>query len=132
MGKNLSEKERDEIIENVGAYISDNSSRISESFDILSNVVHCNAVAKGFWDDERNDGECIALIHSEISEALEGLRKDKMDEHCPDLKSVEVELADAIIRILDFAGARNLQLGKAIIEKMLYNITRPYKHGKKF
>lgn len=67
----------------------------------------------------------IALIHTEISEATEGLRKDKMDEHLPHRKSVEVELADALIRIFDLAGALNLDLGTAVIEKMAYNAVRP-------
>lgn len=67
----------------------------------------------------------IALIHSEISEALEGGRKDKMDDHLPDRKSEEVELADAVIRIMDLAGARGLDLAGAIIEKLAYNQSRP-------
>lgn len=67
----------------------------------------------------------IALIHSEVSEALEGLRKDKMDEHIPTRKSVEVELADALVRIFDLAGALGLDLGGAIVEKMRYNAMRP-------
>lgn len=66
----------------------------------------------------------IALIHSEISEAMEGGRKDKMDDHLPHRKSEEVELADAIIRIMDLAQARKLDLAGAIIEKLAYNQTR--------
>lgn len=66
----------------------------------------------------------IALIHSEISEALEGHRKDKQDDHLPHRKSVEVELADAVIRIMDLAGAMKLDLGGAIIEKLVYNQQR--------
>jgi NTP pyrophosphatase (non-canonical NTP hydrolase) len=66
----------------------------------------------------------IALIHSEISEAMEGMRKGKMDEHIPTRKSVEVELADALIRIFDLAGAMGLNLGEAVIEKGRYNAIR--------
>lgn len=69
-------------------------------------------------------GTRIALIHSEVSEALEGIRKDLMDEHLPHRKMVEVELADAIIRIMDFCGEEGLEIGGAIAEKMLYNRTR--------
>lgn len=69
-------------------------------------------------------GTKIALIHSEVSEALEGLRKDKRDDHLPHRKSVEVELADAVIRIADLAGALGLDLGGAIAEKMAYNAQR--------
>lgn len=68
--------------------------------------------------------EKIALIHSEVSEALEGLRKDKQDEHLPHRKSIEVELADAVIRIADLACALRLDLGAAIAEKMAYNAQR--------
>jgi hypothetical protein len=66
----------------------------------------------------------IALIHSEISEGLEGLRKDKMDEHLPKFTSLEVELADALIRIFDLAGKMKLRLGEATVEKGRYNMIR--------
>ncbi|HWG89138.1 MAG TPA: hypothetical protein VN679_15240 [Candidatus Acidoferrales bacterium] len=63
----------------------------------------------------------IALIHSELSEALEGHRKDLQDDHLPHRKAVEVELADAIIRIFDLAGAAKLDVASAVIEKLVYN-----------
>jgi NTP pyrophosphatase (non-canonical NTP hydrolase) len=66
----------------------------------------------------------LCLIHSEISEAMEGHRKNKMDDHLPHRKSIEVELADAVIRIADLAGALGLDLGGAIAEKMRYNSVR--------
>lgn len=66
----------------------------------------------------------IALIHSEISEALEGFRKNKQDDHLPHRKAVEVELADAVIRILDLSGALNLDVSGAILEKLVYNQSR--------
>lgn len=89
---------------------------------------------KGWWTDKKT-GEStllnplvfsnkIALIHSEVSEALEGDRRSKMDEHLPHRKSAEVELADAMIRIADLAGAFGYDLGGAIIEKMAYNDVR--------
>jgi NTP pyrophosphatase (non-canonical NTP hydrolase) len=67
----------------------------------------------------------ISLIHSEVSEALEGKRKNKKDEHLPHRPSVEVELADAIIRICDLSGALGIDLAGAIVEKMRYNAVRP-------
>ena len=84
--------------------------------------------------------EKIALIHSEISEALEADRKDLMDDKLPNRKGLEVELADAIIRIADLAGKLKLDLGGAIIEKLEYNSTREdhklenreKEHGKKY
>jgi len=66
----------------------------------------------------------LALIHSEVSEALEGHRKDLMDDKLPHRKMVEVELADAVIRIADLAGAMGLKLGQAMAEKLQYNTTR--------
>lgn len=67
----------------------------------------------------------IALMHSELSEGLEGYRKGKMDEHLPLRPSIEVEYADAIIRILDQAEELGLDIEGAIIEKMAYNQVRP-------
>lgn len=72
----------------------------------------------------RNKGELLALIHSEISEALEGERKNLMDDHLPHRKMAEVELVDAIIRILDYAGGFGYDLQGAFDEKLAYNDTR--------
>lgn len=72
----------------------------------------------------RNKGEMIALMHSELSEMLEGVRKGKMDDHLPHRKSEEVEMADLIIRALDYAGAYGFDLDGAIAEKRAYNKTR--------
>lgn len=73
---------------------------------------------------KRNVGELIALVHSELSEALEGDRKNLMDDKLPHRKMFEVELADAIIRIFDIAAGFDLDLGGAYVEKMAYNRTR--------
>lgn len=67
----------------------------------------------------------LCLIHSEISEAMEGHRKGLMDDKLPHRTMLEVELADAVIRIADLAGALDLDLGGAIAEKMAFNAVRP-------
>lgn len=104
-----------------------------ESFDAMCKVIHSNAVEKGFWDWERNFGEMIALVHSEVSEALEEHRAgEPWDEKIPDFKGVTVELADAIIRIMDLAAGLNMKVGEAIVAKTVYNMKRERLHGKKY
>lgn len=94
----------------------------------LQAEVHSTARAKGWWDNPRNDGELIALCHSELSEALEALR------HPDDEKNnVGEEMADTVIRIMDFCEARNINLEEEILKKMEKNLGRPIRHGgKKF
>ena len=67
----------------------------------------------------------LCLSHSEVSEAMEGHRKGLMDDKLPHRPMIEVELADAVIRIADLAGALGLDLGGAIAEKMAFNAKRP-------
>lgn len=73
---------------------------------------------------ERNNGELFMLMVSEIAEAMEGDRKSLMDDKLPHRKMVEVEMADLLIRVFDFAGARGLDLDGAVEEKMAFNRTR--------
>jgi len=88
----------------------------------------CHSAASSWWDGGVPDDKTVAmklcLVHSEISEALEGHRKHLMDSHLPHRLSIEVELADAVIRIADLAGALQLDLGGAIVEKLQYNAQR--------
>lgn len=78
---------------------------------------------------ERNKGELLMLIVSELSEAMEGERKDLMDDKLPHRKMAEVELADALIRIFDYAGNYGYDLEGAYQEKRAFNKQRPdHKH----
>ena len=104
-------------------------------FNSFAEYIHDWARRKGFWENghDRNDGEMIALMHSELSEALEAIRHgNPPDDKIPEFTGAEAELADCIIRIMDTAHARGWRVAEAIVAKMAYNEGRPYKHGKAF
>lgn len=97
----------------------------------LQRICHSVAVKGGWWTNietgepkDRNDGELICLMHSELSEAMEGVRKNLDDDKLKHRKMVEVEMADCIVRILDYAGGRGLDVAGALIEKIAFNISR--------
>ncbi len=87
----------------------------------LTQRIHAQNIDAGWWDSPREKGTLLCLIHSEISEAMEGERKGLMDDHLPHRSMAEVELADAMIRIMDYAGAYGYDLQGAILEKLEYN-----------
>lgn len=97
--------------------------------DALQVIIHKEN--KKWWVDKegkpftRNKGEMIALMHSELSECLEGVRKSIPDTHLPQYSMELVELADTVIRIFDYAEGHKLgALGPVIINKILYNRNR--------
>lgn len=98
----------------------------------LSKEIYEENKAKGFWDSERNVGELLMLITSELSEGLEAHRKNQMDDHLPKYPGLQVELADALIRILDMCGGLNIPIGEILAAKRKYNQSRPHKHGKAY
>ena len=105
--------------------------------DSLIFFAHANAVDKGFWEkskfniDEDVLGSKLMLIVTEIAEGMEAVRKDNLDGVEPMSDSLCEELADAVIRICDLCGHLNLDLDTAIRNKMEYNKTREYLHGKR-
>ena len=95
----------------------------------LAFEIHAANVAAGWYpeEDRKNPYQIpmkLALVHSEISEALEGFRKNLQDDKLPHRSSLEVELADAFIRLLDIVGYLNLDIDGAIQEKLAYNKVR--------
>jgi len=101
----------------------------------LVTVCHGASKAAGWWNDLHTGepiikrphlvGEKLMLIVSEVSEAMEGHRKGLMDDKLPHRQMIEVELADALIRIADLAGEMGLDLGAAVVEKLQFNAQRP-------
>lgn len=110
----------------------------------MAQRIFANAQAKGFYPEGytptaepnagRNDGEAIALMHSECSELLEACRDEDVPQSrkIPKYTLAEEELADLVIRALDYSVSRKMRLGEAILAKHAYNLSRPYKHGRRF
>lgn len=95
----------------------------------ITDICHRLAKQAGWWDrpDARELHATlvrIGLEHSELSEAFEAARKNKMDDHLPHRRGLEVELADCLIRIADQAGGEELDLAGAVMEKLAYNQQR--------
>jgi NTP pyrophosphatase (non-canonical NTP hydrolase) len=100
-------------------------------------VIHANNVEKGWWEDgERNFGEVAMLIVTEVAEAMEAWRDDEPMVCVAEYvgakpEGIAVEMADAVIRIFDWAESVGVDLGDVIARKHAYNKTRPYRHGGK-
>lgn len=115
----------------MGYYVADASHEGNMARMINEIGDHIHELNKKWWHDihtgarlERNFGELLALAHSELSEALEGHRKNLMDDHLPHRPMAEVELADCMIRIFDMARGLGYDLGGAMAEKCAYNLRR--------
>ena len=105
--------------------------RVLDGIQAAQELAHKTATDAGWYANpatgepvERNFGEVVALMHSELSEALEADRKGLMDDKLPHRDGREVEFADCIIRILDTAAAHGMDLAGAIIEKNRFNQQR--------
>jgi hypothetical protein len=98
-----------------------------------ADTIHMIAVQKGWWEKNRNFGEMVALMHSELSEALEAHRNHEAAFHIvgDEPEGWAVELLDCVIRILDTLRSTDLDIDQVISLKIAYNQSRPYKHGGK-
>jgi len=95
-----------------------------QAINVLAKECYDIAEEHGWWDEHRTFGDLIALVHTELSEALEAFRDDRLDD-------IPEELADVVIRIFDMSHQRGFNIGEVINLKMEKNRRRPYRHGGK-
>lgn len=114
-----------------GEALDENDDAFVDAIEAATLTIHSIAQDKGWWTSP-NKGEKLALIHSEVSEALEGARAgNPPSEKIPPFTAEEEELADVVIRILDYAGHYGLLIGPAIVAKVAFNRRREFRHGGK-
>jgi NTP pyrophosphatase (non-canonical NTP hydrolase) len=110
----------------------DDNTEFTESFEALQAEVHETAVNKGWWETDREHGTLLMLMVGELAEAMEAARKgNPPDSYLPQFDAITVELADTVIRIMDYAERYNLRVAEAIVAKAEYNKSRPHRHGGK-
>ncbi len=98
----------------------------------IQQAVHETAVVHGWWEAARPAGEVLMLLVTELSEAMEAYRKGNPEsDKIPGFSKMEEELADVVIRLLDYAGSEEFDIEGALQAKIAYNETRPYRHGGK-
>ncbi len=101
----------------------------------IAEKAHANAVSKGFYENGQPPvAERLALIHSEVSEALEAWRDNEMTTRIADdsgkPEGFPTEIADVVIRCADLCKSLGIDLDDEVERKMAYNATRPYRHGR--
>ena len=107
----------------------ENKQSIKSMIEIISpDVIHQLAKDKGWWNEDRKVPELLCLIHSEISEALEGYRNNVP---YGEKGSLPEELADTVIRIWDMCGALGIDIAWEVNKKHQVNMERPHRHGGK-
>lgn len=136
MGEVAEGKESGEEVEMMRFLDVETQDRLAIDINFMVGLCHERSKEAGWWTDQKTGemydvhttpfcfGGKVSLIHAEISEAVEGNRKGIMDDHLPHRRMDEVELADALIRIFDLAGACGMDLGGAVVEKLEYNRSR--------
>lgn len=104
----------------------------------LSYEIHKLNCEKGFYDEAPTGSSAdpttliakLGLVVTEVAETIEAVRKPGISDKVPELTREEEEIADTLIRILDYCGYKGIRVGKAVRRKLDYNMTRDYKHGK--
>ena len=110
----------------------------SFSLELFQRFCHASAKSKGFWDGPMFESSNsaipikLALIVSEVGEAIDAHRSSAMDSHLPNVEGLVAELADIQIRVWDLAGRYSMPLAEVILKKLEYNLTRGRMHGKKY